>query len=38
MPLRKIVPHIHTKPMREIIYEPLRKAILRVKLKTDPTI
>lgn len=37
MPLLKNVPDIRTKPMREIIYEHLRKAILRGELKTDST-
>lgn len=37
MPLLKNVPDIHTKPLREIIYEHLRKAILRGELKTGST-
>ncbi len=37
MPLLKNVPELRTKPMRDIIYEHLRKAIVRGELKADST-
>ena len=37
MPLLKNVPDLRTKPMRDIIYEHLRKAIVRGELKADST-
>ncbi len=37
MPLLKNVPDLRTKPMRDIIYEHLRKAIARCELKPDST-
>ena len=37
MPLLKNVPELRTKPMRDVIYEHLRKAIIRGELKADAT-